>query len=147
MYPVLQLHWNEPAELVHVCAQPPLLLLHSLISAQRVVKWRKMIKVILLYLFLLVPILSSFHQSILPSNSTSHPSHPSHLPLFSPSLPSSLILHTNLIPKLPQNNQVKLDCTCPTQQNVLTIATLSVTAKSIASSAAACKGSLSHVSQ
>ena len=30
--PDLQLHWNEPSELVQVCAQPPLLLLHSLIS-------------------------------------------------------------------------------------------------------------------
>ena len=116
VYPVLQLHWNEPAELVHVCAQPPLLLLHSLISAQRMVKWRKTMKMIFTSTLLLVLlILSSFPQSILLSNSTSHPSH---LPLFhclSPSLPSSLILHTNLIPKPPRNNQVKLACTYPTQ--------------------------------
>ena len=128
-----------------MCAQPPLLLLHSLMSVQRVIKWRKVMKVIFTSTLLLLRIPSSFHQSILPSNSTSHPSHPSHLPLFhslSPFVPSSLIQHTNLIPKLPQNNQVKLGCTCPTQQNVLTIATRSVTTKSIASSAAACKGSL-----
>ena len=85
VYPVLQLHWNEPAELVHVCAQPPLLLLHSLMSAQRVVKWRKVMKVILLYPFLFSP-----HISL----STS-PSISLNLPLFFPP-PSSILAYIGL---------------------------------------------------
>ena len=36
MYPVLQLHTRDPCVLVHICEQPPLLVLHSLMSINHI---------------------------------------------------------------------------------------------------------------
>ena len=36
VYPVLQLHSRDPCVLIHICKQPPLLVLHSLISIEEI---------------------------------------------------------------------------------------------------------------
>ena len=97
VYPVLQLHWNEPGELVHVCAQPPLLVLHSLISVQRVEKNDDST--------------STFSWSLFSHVFLNPPCSPTQPPiclLINPLFPD-FILYTNLIPKPSQKiSQVKL---------------------------------------